>query len=87
MRGCVPRPAHGGTVGLRYKSPTFRIQFLAGLLVLLSVLLALPGSAAAGPDVRADDRVPAKPAGLGVGVQVAALEVGVSWDDVPGATS
>ena len=87
MRGCVPRPAHGGTVGLRDKSPTFRIQFLAGVLVLLSVLLALPGSAAAARDVRTEERAPAKPAGLAVGVQVAALEVGVSWDDVPGATS
>ena len=82
----MPRPAHGGTVGLRYKSPTFRIQFLAGVLVLLSVLLALPGSAAA-RDVRTEDRPPAKPAGLGVSVQVAALEVAASWDDVPGATS
>ena len=87
MRGCVPRPAHGSTVGLRDKSPTFRIQFLAGVLVLLSVLLTLPGSAAAARDVRTEERAPAKPAGLAVGVRVAALEVGVSWDDVPGATS
>ena len=83
----MPRPAHGSTVGLRDKSPTFRIQFLAGVLVLLSVLLALPGSAAAARDVRTEERAPAKPAGLAVSVQVAALEVGVSWDDVPGATS
>ena len=83
----MPRPAHGGTVGLRDKSPTFRIQFLAGVLVLLSVLLALPGSAAAARDVRTEDRAPAKPAGLGVEAQPGTLEVGVSWDDVPGATS
>ena len=86
MRGCVPRPAHGGTVGLRYKSPTFRIQFLAGVLVLLSVLLALPGSAAA-RDVRTEDRPPAKPAGLGVEAQPGTREVAASWEDVPGATS
>ena len=53
----------------------------------MSVLLALPGSAAAARDVRTEERAPAKPAGLAVGVRVAALEVGVSWDDVPGATS
>ena len=46
-----------------------------------------PESAAAGRDGRADDGVPAEPTGLGVGVQPGALEVGVSWDDVPGATS
>ena len=72
---------------LRYKSPTFRIQFLAGVLVLLSVLLALPGTAHAGRDVRAGDGVPPEPTELGVGVEPGALEVGVSWDDVPGATS
>ena len=83
----MPRPAHGSTVGLRDKTPTFRIQLLAGVLVLLSVLLALPGSAAAAGDVRTEDRAPAKPAGLGVEAQPGTLEVGVSWDDVPGATS
>ena len=76
---------------IRFDRPAFRSSFLAGVLVgvlaLLSIVLALPGSAAAGRDGRADDGVPAEPTGLGVGVQPGALEVGVSWDDVPGATS
>ena len=76
---------------IRFDRPAFRSSFLAGVLVgvlaLLSIMLALPGSAAAGRDGRADDGVPAEPTGLGVGVQPGALEVGVSWDDVPGATS
>ena len=72
---------------IRFDRPAFRSWFLAGVLALLSIVLALPGSAAAGRDGRADDGVPAEPTGLGVGVQPGALEVGVSWDDVPGATS
>ena len=76
---------------IRFDRPAFRSSFLAGVLVgvlaLLSIVLALPGFAAAGRDGRADDGVPAEPTGLGVGVQPGALEVGVSWDDVPGATS
>ena len=76
---------------IRFDRPAFRSSLLAGVLVgvlaLLSIVLALPGSAAAGRDGRADDGVPAEPTGLGVGVQPGALEVGVSWDDVPGATS
>ena len=76
---------------IRFDRPAFRSSFLAGVLVgvlaLLSIVLALPGSAAAGRDGRADDGAPAEPTGLGVGVQPGALEVGVSWDDVPGATS
>ena len=76
---------------IRFDRPAFRSSFLAGVLVgvlaLLSIVLALPGSAAAGRDGRAGDGVPAEPTGLGVGVQPGALEVGVSWDDVPGATS
>ena len=72
---------------IRFDRPAFRSWFLVGVLALLSILLALPGSAAAGRDGRADDGVPAEPTGLGIGVQPGALEVGVSWDDVPGATS
>ena len=67
--------------------PALRIWLASGVLVLLSVFLALPGSAATGSDARAFDGVPAKPTRLGVGVQPGALEVEVSWDDVPGATS
>ena len=72
---------------IRFDTPAFRSWFLVGVLALLSIVLALPGSAAAGRDGRADDGVPAEPTGLGIGVQPGALEVGVSWDDVPGATS
>ena len=72
---------------IRFDRPAFRSWFLAGVLALLSIVFALPGSAAAGRDGRADDGVPAEPTGLGIGVQPGALEVGVSWDDVPGATS
>ena len=72
---------------IRFDRPAFRSWFLVGVLALLSIVLALPGSAAAGRDGRADDGVPAEPTGLGIGVQPGALEVGVSWDDVPGAMS
>ena len=72
---------------IRFDRPAFRSSFLVGVLALLSIVLALPGSAASGRDGRADDGVPAEPTGLRVGVQPGALEVGVSWDDVPGATS